>query len=106
MTVERGCTPAEAEVAARKIGEAVQRYDLVIRLSSTSVSERAFAIAEVEIIAETERALLCVIDGHEIWIPRSQVTLDSEVAEKGDFGTLVVTRWFAERTGLCARRRW
>lgn len=49
---------------------------------------------------ETDAALLCVIDGDEHWIPKSQIDDDSEVYEKDGEGTLVVTQWIAEQKGL------
>jgi hypothetical protein len=54
----------------------------------------------VECVKETERALLCIIDGEEKWIPKSQITEDSDVNDEGDIGTLVVTEWFAIQDGL------
>jgi hypothetical protein len=50
--------------------------------------------------AETPSAILCSIDGAKHWIPQSQVDADSEVWRVGDEGTLIVTRWIAEQTGL------
>jgi len=47
----------------------------------------------------TERAILCVIDGRETWIPQSVVADDSEVYKKGDSGRLVVKGWFAAKQG-------
>lgn len=61
---------------------------------------------DVTVKAESEKgsndsgALLCLIDGEEIWIPKSQITDDSEVYETGTEGTLVVTEWIAEQKGL------
>lgn len=53
-----------------------------------------------EIVAATDRALLCLIDGEEKWLPRSQVA-DGDGYEKGETGvTLSVTSWFAEKEGL------
>ena len=48
---------------------------------------------------ETAAALLCVIDGADVWVPQSQVDDDSEVFEKGDEGKLVVAQWWAEKAG-------
>lgn len=50
--------------------------------------------------AQTPRAILVEIDGEKHWIPQSQIHSDSEVYRKDDSGTLVVTRWFAEKEGL------
>ena len=51
---------------------------------------------------ETDKALLCVIDGEEHWIPKSQVDDDSEVFNDGDnsTGKLVVSEWIATQKGL------
>ena len=56
MTVERGCTPGEAETAALKIGQAVQRYGLVIKppAGPPRIGQRSVAIAGVEALAETK----------------------------------------------------
>lgn len=49
---------------------------------------------------ETEKAVLCVIDGEEKWIPKSQISDDSDVYGKGHEGDLIVTEWFAKKEGL------
>lgn len=53
---------------------------------------------------ETDLALLCVWRmgkrNMEHWVPKSQITDDSEVWEPGQSGKLVITRWFAEKEGL------
>ncbi len=50
----------------------------------------------------TEKALLCVIEGEEHWIPQSQIEDDSEVFDddRNSTGTLVVTEWIAKQKGL------
>jgi hypothetical protein len=110
MTVERGCTAGEADTAALKIGQAVQRYNLVIlppqqeqKKNSHSPGQRSVSLCDVEAIAETDKALLCIIDCEEVWGPLSQICEESEVTAKGDFGTLVVTTWFAKSAGLWRR---
>lgn len=46
--------------------------------------------------AKTAKALLCEFDdGRKHWIPRSQVHHDSEVANKGHRGVVIVTKWLA-----------
>jgi hypothetical protein len=50
---------------------------------------------------QTDEALLCEIEeGDEIWIPRVQIDESSQVSEEGDEGTLVVSRWIADKKGL------
>ena len=51
-------------------------------------------------IAETEKALLVEIEGEEYWFPKSQIDEDSEVHTKGTEGTLVVTKWIADKNNL------
>lgn len=62
------------------------------------------ALENVTAVRATEKALLCRIPGEreprEVWIPRSQITDDSEVFELGHEGQLVIKSWFAEREGL------
>jgi len=57
-------------------------------------------IEDVKALHSSEKALLCVIDGEEMWIPHSQIHVDSEVFEKGGSGKLVITRWIAEQKEL------
>ncbi|MGH7961768.1 MAG: hypothetical protein ACRERD_08060, partial [Candidatus Binatia bacterium] len=102
MTVERGCTTPEAETAALKIGQAVQRYKLHLYAPvAARPGSYSVAIDNALVIAKTDRAMLVVIARRELWIPVSQICIGSEVKKKNDYGTLIVTRWFAERAGLC-----
>jgi len=55
---------------------------------------------DVKALRQTEKALLCEIDGAEHWVPQSQIHEDSEVYEAGNEGTLVVTHWWADKNGL------
>lgn len=57
----------------------------------------------VEVRHATERALLCVIDGEEYWMPKSQIASGSELdesSEAGDKGSLLVSEWIAREKGL------
>jgi hypothetical protein len=54
----------------------------------------------VEAKKDTGRALLCEIDGEEVWIPHSQIDDDSEVFKLGDVGRLVISEWIAKQKGL------
>lgn len=57
----------------------------------------------VEVIKTTPLALLCNIDGDEVWLPKSQIEDDGEVgpdAHEGDEGLLVMTAWIATEKGL------
>ena len=54
----------------------------------------------VEALRDTKKALLCKIDGQELWVPKSQIHDDSEVWEVGHEGKLVVTEWWAMQKGL------
>ena len=61
----------------------------------------SYEIEKVSVIAATSKALLCDIDGEEVWIPKSQIIEDeSEVWDEDDEGTLVITEWIAKEKGL------
>jgi hypothetical protein len=62
-------------------------------------------IDDVTVKRETEKALLCEIDGEEVWIPKGQIDDDSEVYEMGTEGTLIISKWIAEQKGLSGRER-
>lgn len=52
------------------------------------------------IVAVTEKALLCRIDGEDVWLPKSQVA-DAEDYDKGDLNVeLAVTEFIARQKGL------
>jgi hypothetical protein len=55
---------------------------------------------DVTVLRETDKALLCDIEGEEMWIPKSQIDDDSEVYEDGTEGTLIITQWLAAQKGL------
>jgi hypothetical protein len=55
---------------------------------------------DVLIKAETAKALLCIIAEDELWVPKSQISADSEVQHRGDRGCLMVTRWWARKAEL------
>ena len=47
--------------------------------------------------AETDKAVLCDVQGNEVWIPKGQIHDDSEVFARNGKGRLVVTQWIAEQ---------
>lgn len=51
-------------------------------------------------IKETEKGLLVMYEGEEIWVPKSQIRPDSEVTEDGDEGVLAIPRWLADDKGF------
>lgn len=46
-----------------------------------------------ELLAETDRAKLFMIDDSEVWIPKSQITYDEE-------GVFAIPRWLARKNDL------
>ena len=53
---------------------------------------------EAKGIRATDRAVLIKFDdGNEDWIPRTQISTESEVYDKGTEGTVVITKWLAEQ---------
>lgn len=39
-----------------------------------------------------------------LWVPRSQITGESEVQETGDAGVVIVSEWFARKLGFWVRQ--
>ena len=61
----------------------------------------SFPIANVTGKIKTAKALLCVRkDGSEFWVPLSQIEAGSEVSDKGQTGTIIITDFIAEARGL------
>lgn len=57
----------------------------------------------VEFIAATDKAVRVEIEGDQYWVPKSQISEDSEIdgdSKKGDVGTLIATKWWAEQENL------
>ena len=55
---------------------------------------------DVEVLAATEKAMLLLFHGNEEhWVPRSQIE-ESDVSEKGDKGTVVLSTWITDKIGL------
>lgn len=65
-------------------------------------NDKTVSLNDAVCTKETDAALLCVIEGEEHWIPKSQVSDDSEVFDDQDNaeGTLVVSEWIAKQRGL------
>ena len=64
------------------------------------MDDNSFTYGNVKSIRDTDKALLVEDDdGDQIWVPKSQLTEDSEVWKTGQDGDLVVTKWFAEQHG-------
>jgi hypothetical protein len=62
--------------------------------------EEVASFDDVEVLIQTDKAILCDIGGDEIWIPLSQIHDDSEVYKMGTKGTLIITEWLAKKKGL------
>ena len=61
--------------------------------------EEVHRIDNVRSLKATAKALLCDVDGEEVWVPQSQIHADSEVYAAEQEGTLAVTAWFAKQRG-------
>jgi Ser-tRNA(Ala) deacylase AlaX len=60
---------------------------------------RTVEIEDVDVVRETTKAILVEFADRSIWVPRSQLHLDS-VRHAGDHGTLIVSEWFAQQADL------
>lgn len=56
---------------------------------------------QVVVLTESALALKVLVEGREVWVPKSVVELDeSEALKPGERGSLVVKGWFAEKEEL------
>jgi hypothetical protein len=58
----------------------------------------------VKVVRESDLALCCHIRGRDYWIGREHLLNGSTVAHFADWGTVLVTRQFAEARGLLRDR--
>jgi len=78
------------------MGEMSEFYERFEDYGSDTDLDATVEFEGVEVIRTTEKALLCVIDGAEHWIPKSQLlNCDPELD-----GRLVIPEWLAEKKGL------
>jgi len=66
------------------------------------MDDDAVHLKDVYCMGATAKAILCLIEGDEVWIPQSQITADSEVWKREQRGTLVITGWIARKKGLAS----
>jgi len=67
--------------------------------------EDVFVFEDCMAIRSTAKALYVVIEGEQIWVPRSVIVVDdanNEIESIGDEGMIVLPRWFAVAEGLRA----
>jgi hypothetical protein len=61
---------------------------------------RTVMIQVEEVRRETDLALLFVVDGEEVWVPKSQIEESDEISEGDEDIEVNVAEWFAEQEGL------
>lgn len=66
------------------------------------MTARTITYHGVTVSKASKKALLCLINEEEVWIPQSQISDDSEVFDddKNSSGKLVITEWIAKEKGL------
>lgn len=64
--------------------------------------DETVAIKGVRALRASERGLYCYIEQTRSnrWLPQSHIAPESEVRAPGDEGTLVISRWLADREEL------
>lgn len=62
--------------------------------------EDKVSVADVTVKAETGKAILCVVEEEDVWVPKSIIDDDSEVYKMGTEGVLIVPAWFAKKNGF------
>lgn len=61
---------------------------------------RYIPIVVDEVLKETDKAFLCLIEGTQYWIPKSQME-DSENVSEGELDCeMAITEWIAQEKGL------
>jgi hypothetical protein len=60
-----------------------------------SGGEATVVLDDVEVVRETELALLCRIGGQRHWVARMQLLAGTDVRHAGDRGRLVLPAWLA-----------
>ena len=59
-----------------------------------------FALEDVKVLKETDKAILIDLDGEPVWVPKACIGEGSEVLVLGDEGTLLVAEWWAVKEGF------
>lgn len=59
------------------------------------MSQETVSFEDVTAMKETGAALLCWIEGEEVWIPKFLISEDSEVQGDEDEGVLIIPEWLA-----------
>ena len=85
------CAPCHAHRHAEKIA---------IEQAQISDTTGGVTITNAMAIEETEKAILCTINGQNHWFPKSAVLGVSEVLTPGDVGALIVKPWVAKDKGF------
>lgn len=57
-------------------------------------------IADVKVLKETTKSLICEVEGETIIVPKSIISEDSEVGRGEDYGVLIIPYAFADKNGL------
>ncbi len=97
-TAANGCTESETDSAARTIGLLVMRFPELLSRSQNAEPQQRADGEDVEIhhggiLRETNSAVLFVIRGREVWLPKSQLT-------RFDRRSVRMTPWMAKQKGF------
>ena len=57
-------------------------------------------LEDVLVLRKTDKAILVEVDTAQIWIPKSQISENSEVWKDGQTGALIIPEWLATAKGL------
>lgn len=66
---------------------------------------KSYTMDDVKVIRQSDYAVLVLWEDEAIWVPTSQIELDSEIdsdSDPGDMGDLVITAWLARKRGWLA----
>jgi hypothetical protein len=62
--------------------------------------DQPFMIEYAEVKHETPKAILCLINDKQHWVPKRMRQQGTEIEKTGDKGPLVIPRWLAKKLEL------
>lgn len=70
------------------------------RIDDYDIDDRVVALLkDVELITETDKAILVLYDDEEVWLPLSMIS-KMDLEYPGDMGSVEIPGWLADEKGL------
>ncbi len=96
-TAANGASPSEVDAAAKHIGRLLMEFpQLLTRTPNVNIERQTgdtIRVVHGGIVRETRKAVLFVIRGQQVWLPKSHLT-------SFDQRTVLMSGWLAREKGL------